>query len=73
MTKVLREYIVEYREGLFWGERTIHVMAYSKNSAMFRAVDAIKQRDRYYGRDLKVVAVKYKNGTVKTLAVRGER
>ena len=68
-----REYIVEYREGLFGGERTITVMAKGKNSAYFRAVDAIKKRDRYYGRDLKVVAVKYKNGRVQTLAVRGEK
>lgn len=73
MAKVLREYIVEYREGLFGGERSIHVMAYGKTSAQFRAVDAIKERDRYYGRDVKVVAVKYKNGKVKTLAVRGEK
>lgn len=68
-----REYIVEYREGLFGGERTIHVMAKGKNSAMFRAVDAIKAKDGYWGREVKVVAVKYKNGKVQTLKVRGEK
>lgn len=73
MAKVLREYIVEYKDGLFYRDKTISVWAYSKQSAGSRAVDLIKERDRYYGRDVKVVAVKYKNGKGKTLQVRGER
>lgn len=68
-----REYIVEYEEGLFGREKTIHVWAKSKTSAQARAIDAIKKRDRYWGRNVKVVAVKYKNGNVKTLLVRGEK